>query len=123
MDKHDIRPDPRKVEAIKDVQPPQNTTELKHVMGMVHFLGRYLPNLADVTHPLNDPLKADKAWVWGPAQNKAFTDMKQLLTEAPILAFYDVNKQTVVSADASSYWPGGVLLKDHNGHLKPVAYC
>lgn len=54
VDRHGVRPDMEKVEAIRNIQPLQNTTELKRVMGMVHYLGRYLPYLADVTCPLND---------------------------------------------------------------------
>lgn len=91
-------------------------------MGMVHYLGRYLPNLADVTCPLNDLLRADKALVWGQAQEQAFTKVKQLLTESLIPSFYDGSKPTIVSADASSYGLGGVLLQDHNGELWPVTY-
>ena len=49
--------------------------------------------------------------------------MKDLLSEAPTLAFYDATKRTIVIADASSYGMGGVLLQGHNGQLKSVAYC
>ena len=44
-----------------------------------------------------------------------------MVTTAPILAFYDVNKPTVVSADSSSYGSGGVLL--HGSQLRPVAFA
>ena len=42
--------------------------------------------------------------------------MKELVSSAQALAYYD-------SADASSYGLGGVLLQDHDGQLRPVAYC
>ncbi|KAG1953647.1 hypothetical protein F2P79_009188 [Pimephales promelas] len=123
IDARGVRPDEKKVEAILNIQPPQNVTEVKRILGMVHYLGRYLPGLAEITCPLNDLLKADTVWTWSHAQEQALTRIKELMTEAPILSFFDVNKPTIVSADASSYGLGGVLFQQHDGCLRPVAYC
>ena len=89
---------------------------------MIHYLGRYLPNQSEVTKPLNDLLKNDAAWAWSTAQEEAFKKVKHLITQLPVLAFYDVSKPTIVSADASSYGLG-VLLQKHDGQLKPVSFC
>ena len=46
-----------------------------------------------------------------------------MVTTAPVLAFYDPNQPTTVSADATSYELGGILLQEHDGELRPVAFC
>nr|KAG5701917.1 hypothetical protein BaRGS_014982 [Batillaria attramentaria] len=121
--KEGVRPDPGKVEAIQQMAEPTNVAELRRVLGMINFLGRHLQNLSTILQPMTELLEKDKAWFWGPAQKAAFENVKELVTTAPTLAYYDVNKKTVVSADASAYGIGGVLLQESDGQLKPVAYC
>lgn len=78
---------------------------------------------ATVLHPLNELLKADVAWSWDKSQGEAFAKVKEMLVAAPVLAYYEVKKPTVVTADASSYGTGGALLQERNGRMFPVAFC
>ena len=86
-------------------------------------MSKFAPNLADVTKPLRDLLVKDNQWVWGELQQKAFNQIKQMLTTSPVLALFDPRFETVVSADACSFGFGAVLLqRQPAGDLKPVAY-
>ena len=50
--------------------------------------------------------------------------MKSLISSAPVLAFFYLSKTTTVSADASSFGLGAVLLQaDKSGDLTPVAFA
>lgn len=120
IDANGMRPDPAKVSAISELPAPGNVQDLKRILCMVNYLGKYVPRLATVGHPLYELLKS--AWTWGPAQQTTFQEIKKLLTTLPTLAYYDVNKCTVVFADASSYGLSGVLLQLHGGEWRPVAY-
>ena len=57
-------------------------------------------------------------FVWGAAQEEAFTVLKDKLTHAPLLQLPNFYKTLELECDASGIGLGGVLLLDG----KPVAY-
>ena len=66
-------------------------------------------------------LSKKNAWVWGASQDTAFGKIKLQLTK--VLALYDPAADTKLSADASSYGLGAVLLQKCKSVWLPVAYA
>ena len=123
IDERRIRLDPGKVAAIEAMTIPNNVTELRRFLGLINHLSKFAPNLADKTKPLRDLLIKNTQWIWEAAQQKSFEEVKQIITSSPVLALFNPKSSTVVSADASSYGLGAVLLqRQPQGELKPVAY-
>ena len=85
---------------------------------------KFLPNLAEMTKPIRDLLKKETEWIWDSLQKEAFDQLKHELASDEALALYDTEKETIVSADASSYGLGA-LIRQHqeDGTLKAVAYA
>ena len=78
--------------------------------------------IAELSKPLRELLSTKRAWLWGPEQNHSFDALKAELTKPMVLALY--NPEAKVSADASSFGLGAVLLqKDKDGEWRPVAYA
>ena len=117
-----IKPDPAKIQALLDLPDPTNVSEARRAMGMFTYLARFLPDLSNISEPIRSLFKADAAWSWDAPQRTAFQKLKDLAAAAPCLAHYDPARPCIVSADASSYGIGGVLLQQHGDIWKPVAY-
>ena len=49
-----ITPDPQKTIAVKNMKQPSNNSELHRFLGMVNQLGKFSPNIAEFTTPLQD---------------------------------------------------------------------
>lgn len=119
-----VSADPDKVTAVRAMKEPSNVTEVRRFLGMTNHLGKFLPNLAEKTRPLRDLLRKSNMWTWGSQQQQAFDGIKQELTSPPGLALYDPNAETLVSADASSFGMGAVLLQQRDdADWRPVAYA
>ena len=72
---------------------------------------------------MRDLLRKDCPWTWERPQQDALEKLKRLLSSIPVLALYNPNARTIVSADASSHGLGAVLLQEQtNGDVKPVSY-
>ena len=124
IDSEGIRKDPSKVKAIADMAEPQDIASLRCFLGLVNHLMKFCPNLAEKTKPLRDLLKKDSAWVWGPARQEAFQQLKADMAFEQVLARYDPEMETMVSSDASSFGLGAVLMqKQPSGEMRPVAYA
>ena len=113
IDKDGIRADPSKLQAIIQMEAPQSVTELRRFMGMVNQLGKFSREL----------LSSKNTWRWGPHQDRAFSNVKEEITRPTVLAHYNPNARTKISADASSFGMGSILLQLNNDVWKPVAYA
>ena len=109
IDQHLICPDPDKTAAIMQMKAPTTLTELRRFLGIINQLGRFTPNLAELTQPLRELLSKTATWSWGPPQEQAFTRVKEELSKATTVAHYNPNAPTKILADVS-YGLGAVLL-------------
>lgn len=114
-----IRPDSDKVIAIKSIQEPKNTKELLRFLGTVNYLGKFIPNLADLTFNLRKLIKKDTVWLWTDVHQKEFENLKNMLSSDTVLAFFDEKADNVLSVDSSKHGLGAVLLQKG----KPIAYA
>ena len=123
IDKDGIHVDPDKVEAVLKMDAPTDVSGLRRFLGMVQQLGKFIPNLSELTQPLRELLSAKRSWTWSSHQEEAFNKIKQELTNPTTLALYNPTAPTKVSADASSFGLGAVLLQQHEHNWKPVAFA
>ena len=66
-------------------------------------MSKFLPGLADKAQPLRELLKSNTQWIWEDPQKKVFTSVKAEMCHSPVLAMFDPNQETILSADASSF--------------------
>ena len=93
-----------------------------YTVATVTQLGKFSQNLEDLTQPLRQLLSKQSAWLWGAHQERAFKSVKEELAKPTTLAHYDPQAPARVSADASSYGLGAVLMQRVDLKWKPVAY-
>lgn len=118
-----IQIDKEKVKAIIQMPPPKDVSGVQRFIGMINFVGKYIPNKSQILKPISELLSAKSQWYWGNKQQAAFEQLKQLLTSTPQLAFYDLSRPTMISADSSQSGLGGVLLQQQPDKTwKPISY-
>ena len=117
--KDGLKPDPKKTKAVIDMPRPETREDLQRFLGMLTYLGKFIPNLSHVASPLRALLEKEVEWQWQAEQQKSFVSLKELITKAPVLKYFNPKRPVKLSVDASSKGLGAVLLQDNH----PIAYA
>ena len=118
-----VKADSQKVSAILSMPAPENRSDLQRFLGMVTYLGKFVPNLSEVSAPLRVLLEKDIVWSFDTPQQQAFQELKLIITNAPVLKYFDPKLPIKVSSDASKSGLGATLEQKHGDNWYPVAFA
>jgi hypothetical protein len=127
-----MTPNPEKVKAVRNLQPPKTLKQLRSVLGIFAYYRRFIPAFSKRAAPLYEQTKKN-------VQNKrdrggrieltveslkAFEDLKQIITEAPIvLHFPDWEHPFEIHTDASTEAVAAILCQRIDGQERVIMYA
>ena len=118
-----VEPDKSKVKAILEMPRPEDKKGVLRVLGMINFIGKFIPNLSSKTVHLRQLLHDKCEFKWTGDHEQEWTRMKTTLTTEPVLMFFDPSRETKISTDSSKNGIGAVLLQSDGENWRPVAYA
>ena len=86
---------------------------------MINFRAAHILNMSTITAPLRCLLKSDVMFEWKLEQTRALTKVKEVLSSAPVLHYFDPTVVSTIQADASQSRLGTCLLQ----RGKPIVYA
>jgi len=129
-----IKPMDKKVRAILDLDRPQNIRDVRRVLGMVQYYRDLWEKRSHVLAPLSDliglysPKKSNgkkgkrkappKKFVWTEEHEKAFAQMKKIVSREVMLAYPNFNQPFEIYTDASNKQLGSVITQNN----RPIAF-
>ena len=96
-----IKPDPSKIDGIRNFPTPQNVTQLRSFLGLANTLAAWMPDLSQCTVRMRSLLKKKNAFVWTESHDKEFQTAKDLLCSDKIVKPFDPTLKTLLLTDAS----------------------
>ncbi|KAL2226381.1 UNVERIFIED_CONTAM: Transposon Ty3-I Gag-Pol polyprotein [Sesamum indicum] len=114
-----VQPDPAKVKAILEWEPPKNVSEIRSFLGLAGYYRRFVKDFSIIAKPLTNLLKKNAPFNWNDKCAQSFEELKKRLTSAPILALPSGDGGYVVFTDASRQGLECVLMQ----HGRVIAYA
>ena len=116
-----IKANPDNCEAIMKMKSPTNLKEVQRLVGKLNVLARFLPILAERTKPIVKLLKKAETFEWNEQCERAFSQIKSMIAEPPIL-IKPMLAQPIIVYLATSHEVIGVTLIQENPEQKPIYF-
>ena len=126
VSKDGIATDPEKICQVQEWPIPKDVGEVRSFMGLAVYYQKYVKDYSEVAAPLHQLTGKNATFEWTEACARSFSQLKQALVEAPVLAYPDFSADAgpfILDTDASDYAVGAVLSqRQKDGSEKVIAY-
>lgn len=117
-----VRPSPRKVEALVKAPIPKNVKQVRQFNGLAGYFRKYIPDFSRIMVPLYELTKQGAKWIWTDKHEEARNIIIRCLTSTPVLTLFQEGAPIQLYTDASSIGFGAVLVQVINGRQHAVAF-
>ncbi|GBG70877.1 hypothetical protein CBR_g8177 [Chara braunii] len=119
-----LRPDSRKVAAVKEAPVPTSLTQVRAFLGLVSYYRRFIKGFVVIARPLTNLLRKDQPLSWDAECQQAFATLKDALATAPILIQSDSSKQFILITDSQPEAISAILAqKGNDGREHVIEYA
>ncbi|KAA0063882.1 ty3-gypsy retrotransposon protein [Cucumis melo var. makuwa] len=119
MSSEGVSVDPAKIEAVTNWPRSSTVSEIRCFLGLAGYYSRFVEDFSRIASPLTQFTRKGTPFVWSPACECSFQELKQKLVTVPVLTVPDGSESFVIYSDASKKGLGCVLMQQG----KVVAYA
>lgn len=130
IDKDGVKTDAEKVEKVVEYPTPKSVSELRTFLGMAAYYRKFIAGFSRMAKNLYNLTSPKTTWKWTEAEQKSFTEIKNALIKAPVLAQPDVvaaekgDRPFIIYTDASGEGLGAVLCQEGEDKLlHPISFA
>ena len=114
-----LSPDPKKIAVVKRMDLPRDVDTMRSFLGLVNYLNRFSPHLAELSEPLREICRQDTEFQRTKSVHVAFLKTKEEISKNVTLPYFNPRSDTILQTDASKKGLGAVILQDS----KPVMFA
>jgi len=123
VSKEGIEVDPQKVECIQAWEFPKTVSELRTFLGLCSYYRQYCPGYATIVAPLTEMLRKGVVVEPNDRRLRAFEELEQFLSSAPVLAMPTDEGEFCLDVDSSNFGAGAVLQQVQDEKLRVLEYA
>lgn len=124
-----IKPTEEGLLAIRNFSSPSTIKQLRSFLGLANYFRRFIPNFSKLAHPLTELTKGKfktkiSPITWNETHEIAFKNLKDKLTNKPVLSHFDENAEIILVTDGSKKGLGVILQQQNeNKEIHPVSFA
>ena len=104
--------DLKKIEAVKKMKIPQDVKTMRSFLGMINYLNRFSPCLAELSDPLRQICRQKEEFQLSEACKDAFHRCKEEILKSITLPYFNPKSPMILQTDVSKKGLGVVLLQN-----------